>query len=159
MKKAYFLLFCFVLIFACTEQKVDLEASKEKLMEMDREFAAMSLEQGQVKAFLHYMADNAVIYPQKGFPVEGRKMFEEITKSAPSSGGTLEWEPSYADVAASGDIGYTLGKYKLTTPGEQGEDIKYGFYCTIWKKQSDGSWMFVFDGGNESPPVTPDREV
>lgn len=152
MKTACLYLFFLVLVFACAEQRGDLDAAKENLMEVDREFAAMSLKQGQAEAFLQFMADDVVIYPQQGFPVEGRKAFEEITRSVPSSEGTLEWEPYYADVATSGDLGYTLGKYKLKTPGKQGEDIKYGYYCTIWKKQTDGTWKFVFDGGNESPP-------
>jgi hypothetical protein len=32
------------------------------------------------------------------------------------------------------------------------EEKNYGVYVTVWKKQSDNSWKFVLDGGNDTPP-------
>jgi hypothetical protein len=29
---------------------------------------------------------------------------------------------------------------------------RYGNYMSVWKKQDDGSWKFVLDGGNTTPP-------
>ena len=62
--------------------------------------------------------------------------------------GVLTWEPDFADVAKSGDLGYTWGRYTYTS-FDSTESPSCGFYVTIWKKQLDGSWRFVFDAGNQ----------
>ena len=64
----------------------------------------------------------------------------------------LEWTPQYAEVAKSGELGYTWGKYILSYRDEKGEEQKsYGKYLNIWKKQKDGSWKVAVDMGNSSP--------
>ncbi|MCK4822426.1 hypothetical protein KA005_42070 [bacterium] len=67
--------------------------------------------------------------------------------------GSVEAFYSYmADVSESTDIGYTHGKYELKTTDSTGaKNTTYGYYITVWKKQADGSWKFVFDTGNELP--------
>jgi ketosteroid isomerase-like protein len=57
----------------------------------------------------------------------------------------ITWQPFKAE--ASGDLGYTIGNWKYQTK----DTIMYGNYCTIWKRQQDGNWKFVFDGGNNTP--------
>ena len=64
------------------------------------------------------------------------------------AGSPLSWEPLRAEIAASQDLGYTFGRYAL----RDGETVKaYGVYVTVWKKQPDGSWKFVLDGGGTTP--------
>lgn len=53
----------------------------------------------------------------------------------------LEWWPNFAGVARSGDLGFTTGGVAV---GGQ----RAGHYFTIWKKQPDGSWKWVYDGGS-----------
>ena len=53
----------------------------------------------------------------------------------------LEWWPNFAGVARSGDLGFTTGGVAV---GGQ----RTGHYFTIWKRQSDGSWKWVYDGGS-----------
>ena len=53
----------------------------------------------------------------------------------------LEWWPNFAGVARSGDLGFTTGGVAL---GGQ----RTGHYFTVWKRQSDGSWKWVYDGGS-----------
>ncbi len=55
------------------------------------------------------------------------------------------WEPLYADVAKSGELGYTYGTYQIITV----ENSEKGTYVSIWKKDSNGKWKFVLDSGNE----------
>ena len=69
----------------------------------------------------------------------------------------MEWEPVYSHAAASGDMAYNYGPYTYTASDAKGNIQKgYGYFITIWKKQPDNTWKFVFDGGNQSLP--PGRE-
>ncbi|WP_374513057.1 DUF4440 domain-containing protein [Brevundimonas sp.] len=53
----------------------------------------------------------------------------------------LEWWPNFAGIARSGDLGFTTGGVAV---GGQ----RTGHYFTIWERQSDGSWKWVYDGGS-----------
>lgn len=53
----------------------------------------------------------------------------------------LEWWPNFAGIARSGDLGFTTGGVAV---GGQ----RTGHYFTIWKRQPDGSWKWVYDGGS-----------
>ena len=69
--------------------------------------------------------------------------------SAQSGGTSLAWHPVYASGAGSGDLGFTIGDYLLTARGPSGAAVqRVGKYLTVWKRQKDGTWKFVIDGGN-----------
>lgn len=53
----------------------------------------------------------------------------------------LEWWPNFAGISRSGDLGFTTG-------GVAVGGRRTGHYFTIWKKQPDGSWKWVYDGGS-----------
>lgn len=53
----------------------------------------------------------------------------------------LEWWPNFAGVARSGDLGFTTG-------GVAFDGRRTGHYFTIWKRQPDGAWRWVYDGGS-----------
>ncbi len=126
---------------------MDIEKFKEEIKQADLAFSAMSVEQGMQAAFDYYMAENAVIYRPEAKVYEGREAILPLFPADKSS--TLKWEPTYVDVAASGDLGYSLGKYTytLTDPEGKRQESK-GHYVTIWKRQTDGTWKYVFDTGN-----------
>ncbi|HLZ67824.1 MAG TPA: hypothetical protein VKQ29_16485 [Aliidongia sp.] len=65
-------------------------------------------------------------------------------------GFTLTWHPVFAKVV--GDIGMTSGPYERHQTDAQGQDQRStGNYVTVWLRQPDGQWRFVWDGG------TPDK--
>ncbi len=143
-----------ILSSACT-QGVNIDKQKAELMNIDREFSMMSVEKGTFEAFYNYMADDVTIFPKFGHPIKGKETYRDLSSPGEKTEQTsrLEWEPYFADISDSGDLGYTLGRYKLTiTDSSEDEQKKYGYYVTIWKKQPNGGWKFVFDTGNESPP-------
>jgi ketosteroid isomerase-like protein len=59
----------------------------------------------------------------------------------------MTWEARIADVAASGDLGFTVGVATI----HGGAQTRWSKYLTVWKRQRDGSWRFVSDGGNPAP--------
>lgn len=132
------------------EKMQNLDQAKNELMETDRAFSKMSLEEGYKIAFDFYMADEVIIYRSGIFPVSGRDAVNELLAKDPDA--VLKWEPFYADIAKSRDLGYTLGSYEyINTDSLGNEQSYYGNYVSIWKKQADGSWKYVFDTGHPSP--------
>lgn len=149
------LLLASVVIAAC-ESKLDLEKEQSKVLQTDIEFSKKSVEVGAAEAFNMYLADDAVQLPAPSDPVSGR---ESIYRRMKQSSGkyVLRWEPKKAEVAKSGDMGYTWGMYTITSEDEHGErKTTHGKYLNVWKKQSDGSWKVLIDIGNQSP--TPKNE-
>ncbi|MDT8324029.1 MAG: nuclear transport factor 2 family protein [Bacteroidota bacterium] len=146
---------------ACTQQQefqpVDLEESKAELMAVDSAFSAMSDREGSVAAFHHYIADDGRALPQQGYP-RSRDDFARMLQEegdAPRST-QLTWKPLFADAAASGELGYTHGRYTFARTDESGETTHtYGYYVTIWKRQADQQWRVVLDAGNEAPGEIP----
>jgi len=60
----------------------------------------------------------------------------------------LDWHPTYAKVV--GDIAITSGPYERHVLGPGGADERStGTYLTVWQRQKDGNWLFVWDGGTE----------
>ena len=125
---------------------MDIEQTKKEIMDADRAFSKLSEEQGFRTAFETYMADSAVIYRPGKEPFKGH---DQIMPLFPADAqGELTWEPYFAEAAESGELGYTLGKYEMRYTDEQGaEQVGTGHYVTIWKRQGDGSWKYVFDTG------------
>ncbi len=120
-----------------------------ELMEVDRDFARLSLEIGAHESFLAYIDDSCVLLRPNRPPVIGRKMIEEMY-SKPDTSFTLKWEPLFADIAESGDLGYTYGIYTVEMDSPEGNSVtKEGTYVTIWKKDGNGKWKFVLDTGNQ----------
>jgi len=130
----------------CQEDAMDMETARESMLAADREFSKLSVEQGMYNAFDTYMDDNATIYREGQHPYTGREAIRPLFPQ--EGGGTLAWEPFMAEIAESGDLGYTLGKWTYTLTAEDGsESISQGYYVSIWKKQADSSWKYVFDTG------------
>lgn len=125
---------------------VDIEKTKQELMQVDREFSQLSEAEGIRTAFETYMADSAVIYRSDREPFKGRDQI--LPLFPPDSPGKLTWDPYFAEAAGSGELGYTLGKYEYRyTDAEGAEQVATGHYVTIWKRQADGKFKYVFDTG------------
>jgi ketosteroid isomerase-like protein len=111
------------------------------LIEAERSFSRMSEERGIREAFLRWLAPDAVVF--RPSPVEGRPVYEKMDPADPS---VLTWEPEFAEIAASGELGYTTGPYMLR-PSRNAEPTGFGHYVSVWKRQPDGAWLVILDIG------------
>jgi ketosteroid isomerase-like protein len=64
---------------------------------------------------------------------------------------SLTWDPIYADVAASGDLGYTVGRYTMSIGSGDAAITEEGAYLTVWRRQENGRWKVEADIGNPAP--------
>ena len=149
MWKQLVFLTAIIFVSGCTQQ-IDIAKEKEAMVQADRDFSKLSIEKGTYEAFDTYMTDSTTIYRNRQHPFTGREAIRAILPE--DDPGTLKWEPFFADISASGDFGYTLGDYDYTYADSAGnEQVSKGYYVTIWKKQPDGSWKYVFDTGIQAP--------
>lgn len=115
--------------------------TRRALVQMEHDFAKAAAEKGTRDAFLEFLAEDGIVF-QPG-PVNGKKWW---TERAPRKG-LLSWTPIFADVAPSGDLGYTTGPWEFRPNGPDDKPVAFGQYFTIWKMQSDLRWKAVLDRG------------
>jgi ketosteroid isomerase-like protein len=126
-----------------------------QVREADSAFALAADLQGTGIAFAAFVAPQGVVFSGSELVI-GTDAVRALYDEQQRAGGTLNWRPVYADAVESGDLGWTIGEYVFTGRGANGSVVqRFGKYLTIWKKQPDGEWRFVVDGGNQSP--TPNR--
>jgi ketosteroid isomerase-like protein len=142
MKKIFSTLLVLLISFGCNKH-TSIDMNKE-LIAIDREFSALSKEKGMNRAFLYYVAEDGVMLSPNKMPIVGKEKINALFQSNDSDK-EFTWEPLYADISESGELGYTYGTYTITTEGE----IQKGTYVSIWKKDSGGKWKFVLDSGND----------
>ena len=119
-------------------------ADPAELLRADSAFAAMSVSRGGKAAFLAFASEDAVAFGGGAQMSEGRDAIASGFDGFPA-GAVLEWWPLSAQMAGSGDLGCTVGEAMITSLHH------YSKYLTIWKRQRNGSWKFVADGGNVRP--------
>lgn len=144
VRKVIYLFLIGSCIIACNP-RTDLKASKQAILQTDEEFSAYSVKYGMKKAFYVFAHDSAVILRENSYPIMGKEAIKKRFSSANDSVFSLSWKPSFADVAQSGDLGYTYGIYHYTSK----DTLMKGTYVSIWKKGADGKWKYVFDSGNQ----------
>jgi ketosteroid isomerase-like protein len=148
------LVFLLILIFvysACSGNKSDAPSSIPpnetlNLLKTDNDFALSSAEKGIKNAYLEYVDSNGVLLRPNSLPIIGADAIDYII-AMQDERYSMTWRPNEAIVAASGELGYTYGTYKLQP--SNGDASFYGTYVSIWKKQADGKWKFVLNTGNE----------
>ncbi len=59
----------------------------------------------------------------------------------------LTWEPDYGEIAGSGDLGFTTGRYTARPKTGDTTAVSQGRYVTIWRLTADGEWRVALDGG------------
>jgi ketosteroid isomerase-like protein len=124
-----------------TAGQTEREKALASLIEAERAFSKSSEDKGIREAFLTWLAPDAVVF--RPGPVPGRPIYEKMDPANPA---VLTWGPEVADVAVSGELGYTSGPYQVR-PKRGAEPASYGHYISVWKKQPDGAWRVVLDIG------------
>jgi ketosteroid isomerase-like protein len=121
---------------------------KAELLAADTAFSANSAKEGVFQAFMD------VATPDTKLLSEGGKGFDAVRsgyKDTPPTA-TLSWKPMEAQASSKGDMGYTWGRYEYRDRKADGKEVvETGTYVTIWRRQADGSWKVVLDGGEPDP--------
>src|SRR4051812_24289082 len=144
MKQLLLILLIYAAASCTTQSPV---ANVQEVIQADKDFSALSQQQGMKKAFLTYMDSNAVMLSANHMPTVGNNLAKHYSEMNDSNI-VLTWEPLSGSIANSDDLGYTYGVYTLKFKNGD-TTTNQGTYTTIWRRQSNGTWKFVLDTGNE----------
>jgi len=117
---------------------VTADAAREELLGIDRAFATAAAQEGTIPAYERHASKQLRLYRNDRFPALGWKAARSVLKGEP---GSLSWEPLTADVAASGDLGYTYGSARRG----DGTASDTRSYVRIWRRDEKGAWSLVLD--------------
>jgi ketosteroid isomerase-like protein len=117
----------------------------QTLVNVERAFADLARKENTRKAFLVYLSDDAVVFEQG--PVNGKKRWDD----RPTDNSKLDWDPEFADIAASGDFGYTTGPWEYRTHRTDKNPDAHGHFVSVWKKNPNGLFQNILDIGVSHP--------
>lgn len=135
------LLVC-VALTAAGRASAEPKSAADQVEAAERAFAADGLALGVRDSFLKHMADDAIIFAPQ--PVNARAFYEgRVAETGPR----LEWWPAWVVAAQSGDLALSAGPSFV-------DGRPSGWFSSIWRKDPDGAWRWIYDGGGAADPVS-----
>lgn len=114
------------------------EPDPSAVVAAERAFAADGLALGIKRSFLKHSTAEAILFAPD--PVKAHDLYADRPERPLPP---LVWWPLWAGIARSGDLGFTTGP--ATFGGKEN-----GWYFTVWARQADGGWKWIYDGGSRS---------
>ena len=109
-------------------------------------FARAAREQGQWTAFRQFAAPGALLHGANGpFPIEPWL----ATQTDPPQ--AVQWEPRAVVISCDGALAVSQGCYR-------DPEGKVGNFVTVWERQGNGEYRYVFDAGGDDVPQPPPRK-
>jgi hypothetical protein len=110
-------------------------AAPQSAVDAERAFNAAAQTKGQWTAFRQFAASDATMFvPQ---PVKAQEFLKD-KKDPPKP---VEWWPTASWVSCDGKLAVNTGGWKLPNGA-------VGYFSTVWRKEADGSWKWIVDGGD-----------
>jgi ketosteroid isomerase-like protein len=121
---------------------------RAEVLAADRAFAARAQVVGAAQAFREFAdPDEGKMWPTGGEPVVGDEAIYAFMGGDAPAQGALLWEPAEAVVSESGEFAATWGRSR-SVPNDREQPVSVGRYITVWRKDEDGRWRFLWDLGN-----------
>jgi ketosteroid isomerase-like protein len=137
------------LILALTLLFTQAQTPLQEMVQTEQAFSRMAAEKNTRDAFMAYIAEDGLLF--RPGAVNGKKWMNEHPVPPSNKRPLLAWQPSYAQMSAAGDLGFTTGPWEFKEDVTDEKPSGYGHFVTLWKKQRDGSWKFVVDIGISHP--------
>jgi len=148
MKRSILFLFAFYSLQACAQKKIG------QLIQVEKDFAAYSVAKNTKAAFLTYLDSSGVVF-ENGKAVNGIATWNKREVRP----GVLNWHPQFAEISASGNLGYTTGPWTFQRGTIMDSVVARGQYATIWQLDKSGKWKFIADLGVNELPTTDTSEA
>ena len=105
-------------------------------VEAERAFAADAQKLGQWTAFRKWSTDDAVMFVPQTINAH------EFLKDRKDPSTAVFWWPGASFVSCDGSTAVNTGPWVR----EWGKSV--GYFTTVWQRQRDGGWKWIYDGGD-----------
>lgn len=144
--KASILLIPVILLFSGCGPSKSKEEIKKEIFQAEKAFEKMTSEKGIAEAFYYFADKDAVIKRENDTLIKGSENIKIYYEKKALKDAVVNWTPDFIDISESGDLGYTYGKYTWKIKDTVGNIVEYkGVFHTVWKRQKDNSWKYVWD--------------
>lgn len=134
-----------ILLFSGCNCQKEKDKNRSEVIQTEKAFEKLASEKGIAYAFSFYADKDAVINRNDSL-IKGKKAISDFYNSRKQQNVTLKWSPDFTELSESNDLAYTFGKYTYTITDSTGNIKVYkGIFHTVWKRQTDGSWKYVWD--------------
>jgi uncharacterized protein DUF4440 len=116
-------------------------AGLRSLIAAERAFARRAESSGIKDAFVANLGVDGLLF--RPGPVNGLAWFRD----RPPARGYLSWDPEWAEISASGELGWTTGPFEFRAAGASDTVSNAGHYVTVWRRDSNGAWKMAVDIG------------
>jgi ketosteroid isomerase-like protein len=145
MKPIFYLLVSTFLTTSC-HHFTSKEVTKKEIYQTEKAFEKMASEKGIAVAFYYFADEKAVIKRENDTLIIGKENIKIYYDKKSNKNATVTWTPDFIDVSDCGTLGYTYGKYVWKIKNQNDETVEYkGIFHTVWKKQNDNTWKYVWD--------------
>jgi ketosteroid isomerase-like protein len=125
------------------------------MADADRAFGRFSADSGgPAGAFARWIAPDGMMLGARAVPVRGPDQVRRAFAGFPPTG-HFAWAPidSLTHAADDGSLGFTIGEARIAASPTE---VSYSKYLTIWRREADSQYRWVFDIGSDRPaPATP----
>jgi ketosteroid isomerase-like protein len=130
--------------YSGTESK---DTAGKNLADADRDLNAQIRSKGAARAFADRVTTASRLHRWGFVPMIGS---DAIAKWMETNAATMTTEHGVAESAASGDLGYSYGKFEITAPKPQA-----GIYVRLWSRDQAGRWWLMVDISEAFKPTQP----
>jgi uncharacterized protein (TIGR02246 family) len=147
----------FALLSGCKvapdSRTADVQAIRDSEAAWEKAFATKAPE----KAEAFYADDADSMLPDTPLMAGKQAILAGMKPELGDPNFSLFFSPAKVEVAQSGDIAYTQGRFAYTTTDPKtGKRVgQSGNYVEVYKKQADGSWKVEEDIATEETPLMP----
>jgi ketosteroid isomerase-like protein len=152
MKKESIIFLLLSILLSCSapkssnENKPNNENAKQEIEKAEKDFAQMATDKGIAEAFYFFADSTATIKRQNDTLIHGKEAIRSFYSAPFYQKATVKWAPDFVQASNDGDLGYTYGKYVWSSTDPAGKPISFsGVFHTVWKKQPDATWKYVWD--------------
>jgi ketosteroid isomerase-like protein len=141
LSKSLPLFLAFLALISAAGAQEGASADPSAVLEAEKTFARASSERGIRESFLQFFADDSIIFAPA--PTNGKAFYSKYD----DKGAALSWEPLFATISKSGDLGVTTGPWQWKKSKTDKRASAFGEFVSVWKKQPDQSWKVIVDVG------------
>lgn len=148
MKITIKLFISLLLLSGCSpkSETKNLTYVKLEIVKTEKDFEKMVAKKGIAEGFYQFADSNAVIKRENDTLIIGKNNIKNYYLNSKIQNASVTWSPDAVTVSDAGDMASSYGKYTWTFKDSSGkEQVLKGIFHTVWKKQKDGAWKYIWD--------------